>query len=370
MRRLHPVLLALALLGPAPAGEEERNLVANGGFEEGPPGASKIPGWTEADGLTTFFESEPGRGRVLRIDTDVLLTEADARWEEMALPAEERPPAKPKGPTTPPKYDTVGGTTGAKVYSDYLRVEPGMRYRLTVDVKSDAPAVMIFVKGYARFQGGYRKYYQCYKNIPAPEPGWHTCERTFNPTAKSPEVSHIRVMPYAFWPPGEAWIDDVRVTRVGPEQVEGAVSAESLLPNGGFERPLLAPWTAEGPAARVERGSDGACGRVDAGGALLSGLVPVEEDRPYRVRARVLPAGGVLTAAAEGLVRFGGKWVTLFTATETLPPAAEDWIDLELTVEPTKDTPQVTHLRVAFRVEAGKGSAFVDDVAVEPADPE
>ncbi|MHC4860265.1 MAG: carbohydrate binding domain-containing protein, partial [Planctomycetota bacterium] len=223
---------------------EERNLVGNGAFEEGAPGATKIPGWTEVDGLTTFFVSEQGRGRVLLIDTDVNLSEANARWEEMKLPPAERPAAQPKGPTHEPKYDTVGGTTGAKIYSDYIRVEPGMRYRLKVDVKSDHPTVKIFIKGYAQFEGGFRKFYQCYKNIEKPEPGWHTYERTFNPTLKSKKVTHIRVMPYAYWPPGRAWVDRVEIKRVGIERPEGATRPRSLLANGDFEAKLTKSWRA------------------------------------------------------------------------------------------------------------------------------
>jgi hypothetical protein len=353
------LLIAVALAG-------ERNLVPNGSFDEGAAGATKVPGWTEVDGLTTFFVDEPGRGRVLEIDTDVNLSEANARWEEMALPASERPKAKPKGPTRPPKYDTVGGTTGAKIYSDHLRVEPGMRYRLRVDVKTDAPTVMIFVKGYARFQGGFRKFYQCYKNIVKPEPGWHTYERTFNPTAKSPKVTHIRVMPYAYWPPGRAWVDRVEITRIGKEKPAGAATPKSILVNGDFEAKGLDPWTTEGSAGRTVRGAEGACGRVDAGGALVSGRTEVETDRSYVLRARVLPAGGVPKAVVEGLVRFGGKWMALYTKEATVPPAEDGWVELETRFHPTADTPQVSHVRVRFTVVGEKGSLFVDDVAVEP----
>jgi len=57
-----------------------------------------------------------------------------------------------------------------------------MRYRLRADVKSDAPVVMIFVKGYAQFQGRFRKYYQCYKNVKPATGQWATWERTFCPS--------------------------------------------------------------------------------------------------------------------------------------------------------------------------------------------
>jgi hypothetical protein len=361
------VFIFVLLLPVALLGAEERNLVGNGAFEEGAAGATKVPGWTEVDGLTTFFVSEPGRGRVLLIDTDVNLSEANERWKEMEKPAAERPPAKPKGETHEPKYDTVGGTTGAKIYSDYFRVEPGMRYRLRVDVKSDTPTVMIFVKGYAKFQGGFRKFYQCYKNVVKPEPGWHTYERTFNPTIKSPKVTHIRVMPYAYWPPGKAWVDRVEVTRVGPERPEGATTFRSLLANGDFEAEGLAPWKTTGAASRVVRGSEGACGRVAPGGELTSGHVEVETGRGYVMKARALPAGGIVKAHFEGVVKFGGKWVVLCEKSATAPPKSDGWVDLECPLHPTGETPQVTHVRARFVLLSEKGAAFVDDVAIEPA---
>ncbi len=368
MRRiLLPVLLLLAAL--ASGQETERNLVGNGAFDEGTPRATKIPGWTEVDGLTTFFTTTPSRGRVLKIDTDVLLEEANARWKEMELPLEERPKASRKGPTQPPKYDTVGGTTGAKIYSDYIRVESNMRYRLKVDVKSDAPTVMIFIKGYAKFQGGFRKYYQCYKNIVNPEPGWHTYERTFNPTFRSPDVSHIRVMPYAYWPPGEAFVDRIEIIRVGPERRPGAASAKCLIEHGDFEKRGLTPFSAEGPATRIVRGSDGACVRIDPTGKLLSPLVPVESGREYVLRLRALPTKGILSIKIEGLVKLSGKWYVLTTTEESIPAESRDWTNVEVQFNPTKNSPQVAHVRVTFTL-IGAGSACVDDVVLEAVDSE
>ncbi len=347
-------------------GEEgERNLAGNGSFDEGAPRATKVPGWTEVDGLTTFFDVTPSRGRVLRIDTDVLLGEANARWKEMELPRSERPAARKKGPTTPPKYDTVGGTTGAKIYSDYIRVEPDMRYRLRVDVKSDAPTVKIFIKGYAKFQGGYRKVYQCYQNIENPKPGWHTYERTFNPTFRSPKVSHIRIMPYAYWPPGQAWIDRISITRIGPEGAPDTADGKPLLTGGDFEKRGLAPFSAEGPATRIVRGSDGACVRIDPGGKLLSPTFPVVTGREYVLKLRALPVRGILSIRIEGIVKSSGKWYVLNTTEETVPAESRDFTNVEVRFEPTKNAPQVAHARVIFSL-TGKGSVCVDDVVVLP----
>jgi len=357
--------IALLLLLPVVAATAaERNLLVNGDFEAGPKLGSKLPGWTETDDLTTFFVRDSARGRMLKIDTDVTIEDANARWKQMELPAEKRPKAKPKGPTKPPYYDTVGGLNGAKIYSDYIRVEPGMRYRITADVMSNGPTVKIFVKGYAKFQDGFRKFYQCYKNVKPATGKWSTWERTFNPTARSPKVTHIRVMPYAYWPVGQACIDNLRVERVGPEEAKAATPGRNLLANGDFEK-KLAPWTAEGDAGLLLRGSEGGAGRIGAGGALVSGIVAVEEEREYVLRARVRPDRAVVTVAVEGLVALGGKRHVLFTKRETAPPGQDDWIEVEIPFHPTADTPQVMEVRVRISIAAKQGTALVDDVVIE-----
>ena len=296
------------------------------------------------------------------IDTDVLLGDANERWTEMEKPAKDRPAAKPKRPTKPPYYDTVGGTTGAKIYSDYIRVEPGMRYRLRVDVKSTGPTVKVFVKGYAKFQGRYRKFYQCYLNVTEATADWKTRERTFNPTAKSPKVTHIRVMPYAYWPVGQAYVDNVRVTRVGRD-VKEAAPETNLLTNGGFEKELE-PWTAEGDAGRLLRGTEGGAGRVGPGGALISGVVPVKEDRSYVFSARMKADHAVGKVTVEGLVTLGGEQHVLFTKSTTAPPDADGFVSIELAFHPTAETPQVGGVRARFTITGKSGSLLVDDVAI------
>src|SRR3989304_3567467 len=71
--RSRPILAARSTtLPPATTGE---NLVSNGDFEAG----EKIPdGWQTIDGLSTFRvdDPDPARGRVLKLDTDVVQTQA------------------------------------------------------------------------------------------------------------------------------------------------------------------------------------------------------------------------------------------------------------------------------------------------------
>ena len=106
---------------------------------------------------------------------------------------------------------------------------------------------------------------------------------------------------------------------------------------------------------------------LGAGGSLVSGRVAVLAGKRYVAKARVLPAGAVLEMTVECLVRFGGKDVPFFVVTESAPPKADGWVDVEIPFPPTAETPQVSHVRVRFSVAKGSvGSAFVDDVALEP----
>jgi hypothetical protein len=286
----------------------------------------------------------------------------------MKLPRDERPPPKPKGETKPPKYDTVGGTTGAKIYSDYIRVEPGTRYRLRVKARTENPEILVFVKGYARFQGGFRKFYQCYKKIHSGETEWKTFERTFHPTLHPPEVTHIRVMPYAYWPPGRAFVDDVEVIRDGKETEGPLAAGTNLLVNGDFEADDLAPFTAKGGVARVVRGSAGACVRIPVGGVIEAPPIEVEEGRSYVLKARVLPQGAGLETLIEFLVPFEGKHVALMETRNVGSREGSDWLDVEIPFHPTKETPQVTAVKARFAANGEKGGVLLDDVSIAPAE--
>ena len=62
--QLFPLALAWAALSiPLLAGE---NVIKNGSFDEG---AAFADGWEHPDGLTSFFETEEGRGRIVKMDT-------------------------------------------------------------------------------------------------------------------------------------------------------------------------------------------------------------------------------------------------------------------------------------------------------------
>jgi hypothetical protein len=260
-----PVALSLGLLTALaetprdkarPADKKEpKNLVPNGDFELG---THSPLGWQQIDGLTTFWVDDPDkkRGKVLKVDTDVLQSQAYDWWVKIAKGAKAKDAPKKK-PTVEPKYDTLAGNDGVWVWSDFIPVKKGQAYWLTIDVKG-TPDVMAWLVGYEKkestafgadanafqeylkekttgkpldrkrnFEGFINKYKwkgqlnaRYAKNL---ENGWRRWTRDkqpFRPTKPYPKVSFVRVLILPYWPPGECWLDNVRLTEYDDKDEE------------------------------------------------------------------------------------------------------------------------------------------------------
>jgi len=175
-----------------PAGKQRpyprRNLVRNGGFEEG----DETPKyWETIDNLTTFYEKTGGNpGRCLRVNTDVLDDQAMEWKQAVRNGADFRKPPERK-PTKPPKYDTIAGLHGVHYHSDPIPIKRGVIYRVTVDLKGPEGA-KVFTKGYAAFEATrfaaqdreiYRNYLACKQTGEDIGGGWKRYTRTFLPNA-------------------------------------------------------------------------------------------------------------------------------------------------------------------------------------------
>jgi hypothetical protein len=227
-------------VGPA----RTENLVLNGDFSVSQ--AEAPVGWTRPDNLTVFWEEGGvhGKGKCLRMDTDVYRSE----WE-----AHRKNPTQAikKTPTSGLKYDTVGGTAGVAVYGQPFAVERGGYYRVSYDVKGQGEP-FIFVLGYwkcapeqlkelgekiffkpvpdgpsfslvAFGTSGEEKrqpragdFIQCYRRrvvarFPA---GKEQTWRHYETVLQFPEDSPVQVAVlelYGYWPAGDYWFDNVRV---------------------------------------------------------------------------------------------------------------------------------------------------------------
>lgn len=224
---------------------EPINLLPNGGFEEGEDSPAH---WQQIDGLATFWveDEDPARGKVLKLDTDVLQSQAYAWWKEILAGAKPNQ-APTKLATQEPKYDTLAGLDGVWYYSDYIPIERGKLYWLSIDAKG--PPLKVWLLGYPEKpdntfgadQGAWREYLEESSGRAARqerghemfihkyiwkgrlETGgsetWQTYSRRakpFAPTKNTPRVKYVRVLIYAYWPPAIYYVDNVTLTQYQP----------------------------------------------------------------------------------------------------------------------------------------------------------
>jgi hypothetical protein len=218
-----------------------KNLLPNGDFDDGDDSPA---GWQKIDGLSSFWvdDADPQRGKVMKFDTDVLQSQAYAWWAKIVEGAAAND-APGKQPTVEPKYDTLAGLDGVWYYSDYVPVEAGKKYWLTLDVKG--PGILVWLVGYpdkpdttfGADQGALQQYLAEAKGRAEPQKRgrpafihkyvwkgqmpaggsdeWKTYSRRakpFEPTKNTPNVRYVRVLIYPFWPPATYYVDNVRLT--------------------------------------------------------------------------------------------------------------------------------------------------------------
>lgn len=218
-----------------------KNLIPNGDFEAG---TDTPDGWQTVDGLSAFWvrDADPAHGKVIKFDTDVLQSQAYDWWVKIANGS--RPGDAPaKQPTVEPKYDTLAGLDGVWYWSDFIPVEKGKAYWLTLDVKG--PPLLAWLVGYPEKgdtsfgadAAAFQEVLTSRRSGKAPDTSrkrevfvhkyvwkgqlaaggsatWKTYSRRnkpFRPTSVTPSVRYVRVMIFPFWPPGEYAVDNVRL---------------------------------------------------------------------------------------------------------------------------------------------------------------
>jgi hypothetical protein len=239
--RAAAVVLMCALTVMAAEGDTPKNLVPNGDFEQG---TITPTGWQSVDGLSAFWvkDDTPEHGKVIKFDTDVLQSQGYDWWTKIATGASPKD-APAKLPTVEPKYDTLAGLDGVWFWSDFIPVEPGKSYWLSMDVKG--PPILVWLVGYPEkgstaFGADAAAFQEVLKSKTTGKPPvtdrkrevfvhnyvwkgqmpaggsneWKTYSRRkkpFRPTSVTPSVRYVRVMIYPFWPPATYYVDNVKL---------------------------------------------------------------------------------------------------------------------------------------------------------------
>ena len=106
--------------------------------------------------------------------------------------------------------------------SENPRLTWGTTYRISFDFKGDGGGVAkVWARGYGQYRGELRRRYETYVNPRGADAAvWRHFSQEFTPTRHRPGVSEMRVMLYAFWPPGIYRFDNLHIESIKPSEKE------------------------------------------------------------------------------------------------------------------------------------------------------
>lgn len=198
-----------------------RNLVPNGGFEKGDAGGPE--GWNAFDGVTLKWVAggPSGKGRCVRVFTDVYESEYK-RFQEALREGRAEPGDFTPAPTKGPRYDTVAGTCGISLFSEKIAIKQGAYYLFSIDIKGPMSGMFfpkVFVKGYAEVEGEEREVWRGPCHCRTSEKEWRTFswKSAKSPTRFNKGIRYLKVRVMCYWPPGTYLVDNVRLWEVKPD---------------------------------------------------------------------------------------------------------------------------------------------------------
>lgn len=220
MNKCHGVIFGLMATVTLSAGT---NLLPNGNFDAG---TGQAEFWEKPDGLTSFWVDEPGRGRVLKLDSRIDRLQALAWMANL----KQHPNAVPPAPIIPKEpLKAIGGTEGVMLDSTMIEVKLGQDYKLSVDYRGKYRP-FVWIKGFMvhpRRKVDVDAYQTRLEPDQPSENEWRTFSIGFNPTARMPKVSRMKVRVYAYWPVGEYYFDNIRIEEITPAEMAQLVKVRN-----------------------------------------------------------------------------------------------------------------------------------------------
>ena len=194
-------------------------IVKNGGFEVVDPADKEKPQfWERLDGLGVQWTNAPaddkGRaaGKAIRMNTAISEKDFVANCKKVGLEKWVFPDAA---------ASAIAETYGLSYYSDAMPVVKGQKYKVTALYRGPGGGAKIWVRAYGMFQGEMRRRYEAQFTCTGNPNTWTENSMEFTPS-KMRDVSEMKVMLFAYYPPGVYWFDNVKIEPVG-EPVTGPV---------------------------------------------------------------------------------------------------------------------------------------------------
>ena len=189
-----------------------QSVLPNGDFEQADPAHPGKPAhWDLPDGLGVQWADAPSvpgappHGKAIRMDTSqtekaMVKSYAKAGLTQWVFPK--------------PADNTIAETYGLSLYSEAMPVTPGKTYRVTFDYMSEkGTAGKLWFRAYADVNGQKKQVYFLTINCDS-NGAWKQFTGLCHPTKYRPNVSEFKIMLFAYYPPGVAWFDNIRVEAV------------------------------------------------------------------------------------------------------------------------------------------------------------
>lgn len=201
-------LMSLVMIVAAHA----QNILANGDFEQADPAyPGKAAHWDPTDGLGVQWTDAPNvpgappHGKAIRMDTS---------QTEQAMVASYAKAGLTQWVFPHPATNPIAETYGLSLYSEAMPVVPGKTYRVTFDYLAEkGTAGKLWFRAYANVNGEKKRVYEGTIDCRG-SGGWKQFTGVFHPTKYRPNVDEFKIMLFAYYPPGVAWFDNIRVEAV------------------------------------------------------------------------------------------------------------------------------------------------------------
>lgn len=202
-------LVACFMIGARAQNAPPQEVEVNGDFEKSDPAHPDKPlHWERMDGLAArwtdapIMAGEPPHGKAIRLDTSLTEEAAVASYAKAGLTQWVFPK---------PKTNAIAETYGVSLYSESIPVVPGKTYRVTFDYFAEkGTAGKLWLRGYAPVNGQMKRSYEGTVDTGSGK-GWQHISGVFHPTKHTPNVTEMKIMLFAFYPPGVVWFDNIHV---------------------------------------------------------------------------------------------------------------------------------------------------------------
>ena len=186
------------------------SVLPNGDFEQADPAhPGKAAHWDLTDGLgvqwTDAPAGTPSHGKAIRMDT---------AQTEQAMVASYTKAGLTQWVFPKPSDGRIAETYGLSLYSEAMPVVAGKTYRVTFDYMAEkGTAGKLWFRAYANVNGEKKRVYEGTIDCGG-SGGWKQFSGVFHPTKYRPNVDEFKIMLFAYYPPGVAWFDNIRVEAV------------------------------------------------------------------------------------------------------------------------------------------------------------